>query len=34
VRGQAHASLVKLTGVDLGAPETPGAVEAWRQRYP
>jgi len=34
VRSQAHASLVKLTGVDLGAPDAPGAVEAWRRRYP
>jgi len=34
VRAQAHASLVRLTGVDLGAPESPGAVEAWRRRYP
>lgn len=34
VRAQAHASLVRLTGVDLGAPETPGAVDAWKRRYP
>jgi HEAT repeats len=34
VRAQAHASLVQLTGVDLGGPETPGTVDAWRRRYP
>ncbi|MGZ6081080.1 MAG: HEAT repeat domain-containing protein [Myxococcaceae bacterium] len=34
VRAQAHASLVSLTGVDLGSPEAPGAVDAWRRRYP
>ena len=34
VRAQAHASLVRLTGVDLGAPDAPGALEAWRRRYP
>ena len=34
VRAQAHASLVRLTGVDLGSPDAPGAVEAWRRRYP
>ena len=34
VRLQAHASLVRLTGEDLGTPDAPGAVEAWRRRYP
>ena len=34
VREQAHASLVRLTGEDLGSPDAPGAVEAWRRRYP
>jgi hypothetical protein len=34
VREQAHASLVSLTGVDLGAPSNPDAVKAWRDRYP
>ena len=34
VRAQAHASLVRLDGEDLGSPDAPGAVEAWRQRYP
>jgi len=34
VRAQAHASLVRLTGVDLGSPDVPGAVDAWRRRYP
>ena len=34
VRAQAHASLVRLTGEDLGSPDAPGAVEAWRRRYP
>ena len=32
VRAQAHRSLVEMTGEDLGAP--PGAIEAWRRRYP
>jgi hypothetical protein len=34
VRAQSHASLVRLTGVDLGSPDAPGAVDAWRRRYP
>jgi hypothetical protein len=34
VRTQAHASLVRLTGVDLGSPEDPAALEAWRRRFP
>jgi HEAT repeats len=34
VRAQAHVSLVKLTGTDLGSPEDPAAVEVWRRRYP
>jgi hypothetical protein len=34
VRRQAHASLVRWAGVDLGAPSNPDAVQAWRQRFP
>jgi hypothetical protein len=34
VRTQAHASLVRLTGMDLGSPENPAALEAWRRRFP
>ncbi len=34
VRRQAHESLVRLTGRDLGAPGEVGALEAWRARYP
>jgi hypothetical protein len=34
VRTQAHASLVRLTGMDLGSPESPAALEAWRRRFP
>lgn len=34
VRAQAHTSLVKLAGVDLGAPDQEGAVEAWQKKYP
>lgn len=34
VRRQAHRSLVAVTGQDLGAPEDPNAVQAWRARYP
>jgi hypothetical protein len=34
VRHQAHLSLVELTGQDLGAPDTPNALKAWRDRYP
>lgn len=33
VRREAHRSLVQLTGVDLGGPETPGAARAWRERF-
>jgi hypothetical protein len=34
VREKAHASLVRLTGVDLGSPEDPKAVGQWRERFP
>jgi len=34
VRQEAHRSLVTLNGEDLGAPENPKAVQAWRERYP
>jgi hypothetical protein len=34
VREEAHASLVRLTGVDLGRPGDPAAVERWRKRFP
>ena len=34
VREQAHASLVRLSGVDLGSPEDPKAVQRWRERFP
>lgn len=34
VRQEAHASLVALTGVDLGGPGNPDAVKAWRKRFP
>jgi hypothetical protein len=33
VRREAHASLVRLTGMDLGGPESEGAVKAWRERF-
>ncbi len=33
VRAEAYKSLVRLTGVDLGSPEDPQAVEAWRRRF-
>jgi HEAT repeat protein len=33
VRREAHASLVRLTGVDLGGPESAGAVKAWGERF-
>lgn len=34
VRAQAHASLVAITGADLGPAEDPAARRAWRERYP
>ncbi|MBX5482171.1 MAG: hypothetical protein IRZ16_10100 [Myxococcaceae bacterium] len=34
VREQAHRSLVVLTGTDLGAPDTEGAIQKWGERYP
>jgi hypothetical protein len=34
VRAEAHASLVVLSGVDLGDPSSPEAVKAWRERFP
>ena len=34
VRDQAHRSLVRLAGTDLGPPNEPAAVEAWTQRFP
>lgn len=34
VRREAHRSLVKLTGADLGPPGDPAAVQAWKARYP
>lgn len=34
VRQQAHQSLVKIAGEDLGPPTDPAAVKAWRARYP
>ncbi len=34
VREQAHASLVRLAGEDLGPASDPAAVKAWRDRYP
>ena len=35
VRREAHRSLVKLAGgVDLGGPDAPAAVKAWRERFP
>lgn len=34
VRDEAHRSLVVLSGVDLGAPSSPDAVKAWRERFP
>ena len=33
VREQAHRALVKIAGTDLGAPDQPGAVEKWRERF-
>jgi hypothetical protein len=34
VRAEAHASLVAITGSDLGAPEDAAARKAWQERYP
>ena len=34
VREQAHASLVRLAGEDLGPASDKAAVKAWRDRYP
>lgn len=34
VREQAHLSLVKLAGADLGSPEEPAALKAWSERFP
>jgi len=34
VRSQAHSSLVRLRGEDLGSPSNPEAVKAWRSAYP
>lgn len=34
VRLEAHRSLVQIAGVDLGAPEDPGAIRRWRERFP
>jgi hypothetical protein len=34
VRDEAHASLVRLTGEDLGPASDKAAVKAWRERYP
>jgi hypothetical protein len=34
VREEAHASLVRLAGQDLGRPDDPAAVERWRKRFP
>lgn len=33
VRRQAHQSLVKIAGADLGPPSDPNAVKAWRERF-
>ena len=34
VRAEAHRSLVKLAGEDLGSPEQPAALDAWEARFP
>jgi HEAT repeats len=34
VRAQAHRSLVQIAGLDLGAPESPGGLKRWRERFP
>jgi hypothetical protein len=34
VRAEAHRSLVKLNGADLGPAEDPAAVRAWKARFP
>jgi len=33
VRREAHATLVRLAGQDLGGPEDPAAVRAWGERF-
>ncbi|MGA9520802.1 MAG: HEAT repeat domain-containing protein [Myxococcaceae bacterium] len=33
VREEAHASLVRLTGQDLGRPDDPQALKAWGERF-
>jgi len=34
VRLEAHRSLVKISGVDLGSPDEAGAIKRWRERFP
>ncbi len=34
VREEAHRSLVTLSATDLGPPDDPSAVKAWREKYP
>lgn len=34
VRAEAHRSLVRLSGGDLGPAEDPAAVRAWKERFP
>jgi hypothetical protein len=34
VREQAHASLVRLAGTDLGAPEDATGLKAWKDHFP
>ncbi len=34
VRREAHLSLVRIAGEDLGPPSDPAAVRAWQERYP
>jgi hypothetical protein len=34
VRLQSYRSLVAIAGVDLGGPESPGAIKRWRERFP
>lgn len=34
VREEAHQSLVRISGQDLGPAENPDAVRAWKERYP
>ena len=33
VRAQAHRSLVRLNGTDLGSPESSGGLRAWHERF-